>query len=218
MADLTFLCPGSEQVLTRIAKWLRYRGLPADKRAVLERYDEAVRNFERSTANSCTLSATCEFGAIPLMTDRHPERWTRGSRDAQYERLRELVEQLGSPLKRELTEKGFNEENIKPSLTFGLKLTEQDEILEVEGGTWALDYDPVDARRAADAYHSGQHGFDRMLTWDHVFTLSGRVHGYFLGDESSRFRDAWQRKHGAPLPQTEWLLLARLTVKIHASP
>ena len=149
------------------------------------------------------------------MTDSHPDRWTPGSRDVQYAKLNAIVECIGAPLKQQLMSKGARADSIHAYLIFCVKSEPNGEVYEIEGGQARFDYDPVEARREAEAYNSEPRGFDRALSWEYTYTLCGRVHGFFKADEWCRFRNAWEKKHGSPPPNTPFLLLE--TIKLRAA-
>jgi hypothetical protein len=155
---------------------------------------------------------------MPIMGGGHPDRWTSGSRAEQYRRLNEIVEAITTPLKRQLDAEGFREDFMRVSLRFEVSLTPDGELFDIEAGTAAIDYDPVEARHAADQYNSVPRGSDRLLYWDYVYTVDRRVQGHFDADEDRRVSDAWKNKYGDWPSRSEWLYLRRLTAKIVAFP
>jgi hypothetical protein len=167
--------------------------------------------------HSKKLTATQECGDIPIM-GWHPDRWTSGSRTRQYSDINQIIEAIGTPLKRQLDASGIQEDFMRAKPRFALKQTRSGELVEIEAGTAAIDYDPVDARRAADEYNRGQRGADRLLAFEYVYTIDGRVQGHFDADEDRRFRDAWKAKHGADPPESEWLYLHAVSVEIIGFP
>jgi hypothetical protein len=201
-------------VVFNLREWLRRRRSRGWERNL----DQYVAYAHWNEDNSRVLNATCDCGNMPIMGDGHAKRWTPGSRAEQYRKLNEIVEAAASPLKRQLDAQGFCEDFMRVSLRFEVKRTPDDEPFDIEAGIAAIDYDPLEARRAADEYNSVPRGSDRLLSWDYVYTVDGRVQGHFDADESRRVGDAWKKKHGDWAPRSEWLYLRALTVKIVAFP
>lgn len=129
-----------------------------------------------------------------------------------------IIEAAATPLKRQLDTEGFREDFMRVSLRFEMSLPADDELFDIEAGSAAIDYDPVEARRVADEYNCVPRGSDRLLSWEYGYTVDGRVHGHFDADESRRIGDAWKGKHGDWPPRSKWLYLHALTVKIIAFP
>src|SRR3954468_13105959 len=78
----------------------------------------------------------------------------------------------------------------------GLKLTGDGEVFDVVSTASQLDYDPVDQEHRAAEYEAAKRGgCDRMGIWHPVFTLCGRVHGYFAENEGRLFEDQWRGKY-----------------------
>ena len=167
--------------------------------------------------HSKKVTAKKECGDLPII-GWHPERWTSGSRTDQYRQINEIVEAIGAPMKRQLEAQGFQEDFMRAKLSFALKQTLDGEIFEIEAGTAAIDYDPVEGRQKAEAYNVGARGSDRLLYWDYVYTVDGRVQGHFDADEDRRFSDVWKAKHGVDAPKSDWLYLHALTVEIIGFP
>lgn len=163
------------------------------------------------------LTATQECGDIPIM-GWHPDRWTSGSRADQYRTINEIVERIGAPLKRQLEQAGFEEDFMRAKPRFTLKQTPGGELFEIEAGTAAIDYDPIEARRVADAYNSVERGADRLLSWEYVYTIDGRVQGHFDADEDHRFNESWRARHGTESPRSDWLYLRAVSVEIIGFP
>lgn len=194
--------------------WLRRR---RRSRRWQRKFDQYLAYAHWNENNAPILSATCECGDMPIMGGGHAERWNPGSRAEQYRKLNEIVEAAATPLKRQLEADGFREDFMRVSLRFEVRLTPDGDLFDIEAGTAAIDYDPVEARRAADEY-SVERGSDRLLYWEYVYTVDGRVQGHFDADEDRRFSDAWKRKHGDWPPRSEWLYLHSMSVKIVAFP
>jgi hypothetical protein len=199
----------------QLRAWLRRQRRSREWQRNLDQY---VAYAHWNEDNSRILSATRECGAMPIMGDGHAERWTPGSRAEQYRKLNEILEAAAAPLKRQLQRDGFHEDFMRVSLRFEVSLSPEGELFDIEAGTAAIDYDPVEARRAADEYNSVPRGSDRLLSWEYVYTVDGRVQGYFDADEDRRVSDAWKKKHGDWPPRSEWLYLHSMTVKIVAFP
>jgi len=207
--------------LTPLRKLLRRRGLPPEVRSSVEAYIEADRDLRAhlkwSQENSCQLSATSECDDIPILAISNQDRWKDGRREQQYEELRGIIEEVGCPLKRELIANGFTDEEISAGITFSLKLTPDGEALEIVSTASQLDYDPGDPDRwAAEFDASRRGGCDRRGIWHPVFTLCGRVHGYFEENESREFERLWVKKyHHWPRPDV--LLRDRVSVTLTAT-
>lgn len=208
--------------LAPLRKLLRRRDLPPKVRSSVEAYIEADRDLyaqlQWTEGHTCKLSESRECGSIPILATSNQNRWKDGNRERQYEQLRQLIEEVGGPLKRELVAKGFTDEEIRPRIGFAVKLTADGEMLDVEPTAHELDFDPADSDRWAAEFEAARRGgCDRNGIWHPVFTLNGRVHGYFKEDESRQFDWEWQKKHG-DWPKYERLLLDRVTVTLTATP
>jgi hypothetical protein len=145
-------------------------------------------------------------------------RWKDGNRKRRYDELRQIIETVGCPLKRELVAKGFRDEEIRAGITFSVKLTPEGETLDIQPTASQLDYDPGDPSRwAAEFAAAKRGGCDRNGIWHPVFTLCGRVHGYFEENESREVERLWSRKAGH-WPGPTAVLLERVTVSLMAAP
>jgi hypothetical protein len=193
--------------------WLRRRQRSREWQRKLDQY---VAYAHWNEDNARALSVTYECDHMPIMGGGHAERWTPGSRSEQYRKLNGIVEAVTTPLKRQLCAEGFRGDFMRVSLRFEVSLTPDGERFDIEAGTAAIDYDAVEARRAADEYNSVPRGSDRLLYWEYVYTVDGRVQGHLDADEDRRVNDAWKNKHGDWPSRSEWLYLHTLTVKVVA--
>lgn len=202
-------------MFAKLINWFR------DRRAFKLIHDSRIRELFTYARwledHSRKVTATQECGDIPIM-GWHSDRWTSGSRADQYRNINEIVERIGAPLKRQLEAEGFQEDFLRVKPRFTLKQTPGGESFEVEAGTAAIDYDPVEARRAAEASNSLERGADRLLAWEYVYTIDGRVQGHFDADEDRRFNDAWRAMHGTDSPRSDWLYLHAVSVEIIGFP
>ncbi len=198
-----------------VMEWLRRRRRSRARKRNLERY---IAYAHWNEDNSRVLSVTCDCDEMPIMGGGHPQRWTPGSRAEQYRKLNEVIEAAAAPLKRQLEAEGFREDFMRVSLRFEVRLTPDGEPFDIEAGTAAIDYDPVEGRRRADEYNSHERGSDRLLWWEYVYTVDGRVQGHFDADEGRRVNDAWKKKYGDWPSSSEWFYLRSMTVQIVAFP
>jgi len=206
--------PRGRTIFGRLIDWFEYRRARSRLSPRLRKLVDYATWVER---HSRKLAATQLCGDMPIM-GWHPDRWNSGSRTEQYHRINEIVEAIGTPLKRKLEAEGFEEEFMRAKPLFALKQTPFGEMFEIEGGTAAIDYDPVEGRRQADEYNKGQRGADRLLYWDYVYTIDGRVHGHFDADEDRRFSEAWKARHRTDPEKSDWLYLHAVTVEIVGFP
>jgi hypothetical protein len=210
----------ADPTLAPLRKLLGRRGLPSELRSSVEAFVEAEADLrayiEWQQKNSCKLSATKDCDDITILAARNQDRWKDCRRERQYEELRKIIETIGCPLKRDLIANGFTDEEIRVRITFGLKLTPDGEALEIVPTTSELDYDAADdlERRSVEFEAARRGGCDRNGIWHPVFTVCGRVHGYFEENESREFERLWSKKHSWP----ELLLLDRITVSLTATP
>ena len=209
--------------LTPLRKLLRRRDLDPKLRSSVEafiKHDEAFRPFMKWTQeNTCTLSAVHQCNDIPILATTNQDRWRDGRRERQYGEIREIIEEIGCPLKRELAAKGFDEKDITLRIVLGLKLEPDGEVLDILSTVAQLDYDPADRDRWAAEFEAARRGgCDRNGIWHPVLTLCGRTHGYFEENESPQFDREWRKKHDKWPPKYEVLLLDRVTVTLTGTP
>jgi len=209
--------------LTPLRKLLQRHDLDPKLRSSVQAFvdhDEAFRPFmEWNQENTCTLSAAHECCDLPILAASNQDRWKDGLRERQYGQIRQIIDEMGCPLKRELIARGIEEDAITVGILLGLKLERDGEIFDVVSTAVELDYDPSDpARWAAELEAARRGGCDRHGIWHPVFTLCGRVHGYFEENESRQFDWEWHTKRGEWPPKYERLLLARVTVKLTGTP
>lgn len=201
-------------MFTQLIQWLQFRRARSRLSPRLRKVVDDALWLEK---HSKKLVATQECDDIRIM-GWHPDRWTPGSRAAQYREINEIVEAIGTPLKRQLEGDGFQEGWMRAKPRFVLKQAPDGELFEIEAGTAAIDYDPVEARRAADAYNSVERGADRLLAFEYVYTIDGRVHGHFDADEDRRFGRAWKAKYDAEPPHSDWLYVHAISIEIIGFP
>jgi len=209
--------------LTPLRKLLRRRDLDPKLRSSVQAFvdhDKAFRPFMKWTRdNTCTLSAVHECDDIPILAVSNQDRWKDGLRERQYGQIQQIIEEIGCPLKRELVAKGIQEDAITARILLGVRLGPDGEIFDVVSTAGELDYDPSDPIRwAAELEAARRGGCDRHGIWHPVFTLCGRVHGYFEENESHQFDSEWRTKRGERPLKYERLLLARVTVKLTGTP
>jgi hypothetical protein len=213
----------SDPNLTPLRKLLRRpdvdQKLRSSVQAVVD-HDEAYQPFMKwAGENTRTLSAVHECDDLPILAMSNQDRWKDRLRERQYGEIRQIIEEIGCPLKRELLAKGIQQDAITARILLGLKLEPDGEIFDVVSTTAELDYDASDsARWAAELEAARRGGCDRQGIWHPVFSLCGRVHGYFEENESRQFDWEWHTKRGEWPPKYERLLLARVTVKLTGTP
>jgi hypothetical protein len=209
--------------LTPLRKLLRRRDLDPKLRSSVQAFvehDEVRRPYEKWVhENSCTLSAVHECNAIPIVAATNQDRWRHGLRERQYGEIRHIIEEIGCPLKRELIAKGIAEDAIRVDILLGLGLEPDSELLNIVSTAAQLDYDPGDPVRWAAEFEAARRGgCDRNGIMHPVFTLCGRVHGYFEENESLQFDYEWQKEHDKRPAKYETLRLNRVTVKLTGTP
>jgi len=148
--------------LTPLRKLLRRRDLDPKLRSSVEAFiehDEAFRPFMKWTQeNTCTLSAVHQCNDIPILASANQDRWRDGRRERQYGEIREIIEEIGCPLKRELATKGIAEKAITVRIVLGLKLEPDGEVLDIFSTVAQLDYDPADRDRWAAEFEAARRG------------------------------------------------------------